>query len=126
MLEGTSIERVLDPTSIGRVGSVRRCWKGIGRVGSVRRLEGLEGTSLLEGFEPDVDWKGCCCYIVAGSGLDASSIGRGLDPSSIGSDVDWKGIEKDVNWIRRRLDPSSIGRGLDPTSIGRVGRTSIG
>ena len=59
--------------------------------------------------------------IVAGRGLDLTSIGRGLeglDPDIVvgrtESVVNWKG------WKRHQLDPDVVaGRGLDPISIGR-------
>ena len=81
-------------TLVGRVGSGRCCWKGIGSgcrcwkgIGSERRCWKGIGSVVLD---PD---------IVAGRGLDSSSIGSGHRCwKGIGSVVNWKGIGSDVNW----------------------------
>ena len=109
LLEGDWIRRQLEGLEETSIGSGRCCWKGIG---SVINWKGRQ-------LDPD---------IVAGRGLDPSSIGRNVDwirtllleGTSIGSFVDWKGIGSDVNWkgwIRRWLEGNW--KGWIWTSIGR-------
>ena len=66
--------------------------------------EGLEGTLLMEGLDPDVDWKGWK------GRWKRTSIGR-----DVGSGRQLEGFDPDVNW--KGLIRTSIGRGLDPTLV---------
>ena len=68
-------------------------------------MEGLEGMSLTEGLDPNV---------VAGRGLDPTSIGRGLE--GLDPNVDWiPTLLLEGVWMRRRLEGgwirTSIGSG---------------